>query len=174
MSERTEICGVEIELHRDEAGALVRIGGTWLTPAEVGALEPCPADWSGVVRIGEFDFDRPALAALQRWCTEHSGGAPAGASASRRFAAALRAAVAEGPVSRARETALVAEHGGERIGWRDFGLHGSGIGYSFSDGSACLVRSTASIEHLDRTDLLTGGGLGERLPRDLSSGEADR
>lgn len=174
MPERTEICGVEIELHRDEAGATVRIGDTWLTPAEVAALEVCRADWSGVARIGEFDFDEAGLAALKRWCADRTGGGPAGESASRRFAAALLAAIGQGPVSRAREMALVAGHGGERIGWRDFGLHGSGIGYAFSDGSACLVRSATSIDHMDRTDLLTGGGLGERLPRDPSSREGDR
>ncbi|HEX8695771.1 MAG TPA: hypothetical protein VF746_25370 [Longimicrobium sp.] len=165
MPETTEICGVEIELHRDEAGITVWIGKTCLTPAEIVALEVCRANWSRVVRIGEFDFDEAGLEALKRWTAAR---AEDEAGASRRFVAALLAAAADGPVQRTREMALLAEHGGERLGFRDFGLHGSGVGYAFSDGSACLVRSAASIDHLYRADLVTGGGLGERLaPRSV-------
>jgi hypothetical protein len=67
MTETREICGVEIELTRDETGTVVRIGDACLDAAEVAALQVARADWSGVVRIDQFEFGADAVRELQDW-----------------------------------------------------------------------------------------------------------
>lgn len=73
MRETREICGVEIDLDRDEDGVSVRIGDTRLTSEEVAALG-VPADWSGLVEVDGFYFDEASLAELKAWVASHAGG----------------------------------------------------------------------------------------------------
>lgn len=69
---------MEIELHRDPKGITVRLGDTVLTAEEVAALEVSRADWSGLVRIGEFDFDAASLESLKQWTAAAGAGGAVG------------------------------------------------------------------------------------------------
>lgn len=71
MRETREICGVEIDLDRDEDGVSVRIGDTRLTSEEVAALA-VPADWSRLVQVDDFYFDEASLAELKEWVASHA------------------------------------------------------------------------------------------------------
>jgi hypothetical protein len=71
MRETREICGVEIDLDRDEDGVSVRIGDTRLSSDEVAALA-VPANWSGLVQVDDFYFDEASLDELQAWVASHA------------------------------------------------------------------------------------------------------